>query len=84
MHAWKLFGLNVARLRASRGLSQVKFAALLKPEGRGVSQSYLSQLEAGKRDPKLSMLVAIAQALQVPVTEVVEGCEVAEDGGASA
>ena len=76
MDARGQFGRNVARLRASRGLSQVRLALLLDPDGRGVSQSYVSQLEAGKRDPKLTMLVALAIALKVPVTEVVAGCEV--------
>ena len=75
-----LFGRNVARLRAGKNLSQVQLALCLDTHGRGVSQSYLSQLEAGKRDPKLSMLVAIAKALEVPVDEVVIGCGVAEDG----
>ena len=84
MDARRIFGRNVARLRADQGLSQVKFAFLLDPEGRGVSQSYVSQLEAGKRDPKLSMLVAIAQALHVPLIEVVEGCDAADDASKSA
>ncbi len=77
MDARAIFGRNVARLRAGRGLSQVRLALLLDPDGRGVSQSYVSQLEAGKRNPKLSMLVAIAHALDVAVTEVVEGCDAA-------
>ena len=75
MDARVVFGRNVARLRAARGLSQVQLAFHLDPDGKGVSQSYVSQLEAGKRDPKLRTLVAIARALGVPVGEVVAGCD---------
>ena len=75
MDAREVFGRNVARLRASRGLSQTQLAFHLDPSGKGVSQSYVSQLEAGKRDPKLMTLVAIAHALGVPVAEVVAGCD---------
>ena len=75
------FGRNVARLRAGKNLSQMQLALRLDTQGQGISQSYLSQLEAGKRDPKLSMLVAIARALEVPVGEVVLGCDRADEGG---
>ena len=37
----------------------------------GISESYLSLLERGKRDPSLSKLNAIASALGVPVSVLV-------------
>ncbi len=73
-----IFGRNVARLRAAAELSQVQLAAALDADGTGISQSYVSQLEAGKRNPKLETIVAIALALQVPVGEVVAGCDEAD------
>ena len=79
MDARGVFGRNVARLRVARGLSQTQLAFHLDPSGKGVSQSYVSQLEAGKRDPKLRTLVAIAQALEVSVAEVVAGCDAVVD-----
>ena len=78
MGARVIFGSNVARLRAEKGLSQTKLAFQLDPSGKGISQSYVSQLEAGKRNPKLDTIVAIAQALDVPVGELVTGCDQAE------
>ena len=81
MDARVLFGRNVARLRSAAGLSQTQLAFHLDPTGKGISQSYVSQLEAGKRDPKLRTLVALAHALGVPIGEVVVGCdECAVDG----
>lgn len=68
------FGKNVARLRAAKGLSQTQLAFGLDPITKGISQSYISQLEAGKRNPKLMTLIAIADALDVPVSELLVGC----------
>ena len=56
-------------------MSQTRLAFQLDPNGRGISQSYVSQLEAGKRNPKLETIVAIAQALAVPIGDLVDGCD---------
>jgi transcriptional regulator with XRE-family HTH domain len=73
MDARRVFGINVANARSQRGISQTQLAALL--EETGVSQSYISQLEAGKRNPKLETIVALAIALNVPVEQLVAGCD---------
>ncbi len=69
------FGENVARLRIAKRLSQTQLAFGLDPITKGISQSYISQLEAGKRNPKLLTLIAIADALDVPVSELLAGCK---------
>ena len=48
--------------RELKGLTQSALA-----EQAGISPSYLSQLEQGKRDPKLTLLTKLSNALGVPV-----------------
>ncbi|MFP5477412.1 MAG: helix-turn-helix transcriptional regulator [Gammaproteobacteria bacterium] len=55
-------GLSIQLARAKRKLSQ---AALAKRAG--ISVSYLSLLERGRRDPPLSTIQRIAGALAMPV-----------------
>ena len=75
MGAREVFGSNVARLRARKGMSQTRLAYQIDESEEGISQSYVSQLEAGKRNPKLETIVAIARALGAPIGELVEGCD---------
>lgn len=53
-----LVGLNFRRLRAARGLTQEKVAELT-----GISQQYLSSLEAGKRNPTVVTLFELTDPL---------------------
>ena len=61
-----LIGWNVARLRARVKISQQQLAARC----RLVSQSYISGLENGKRNPTAVILVIISEALDVQVGEL--------------
>jgi transcriptional regulator with XRE-family HTH domain len=58
--------MNIAaalrKCREVRGISQSTLA-----KEAGISASYLSQLENGKRDPKLTLLTRLANALGIPV-----------------
>jgi transcriptional regulator with XRE-family HTH domain len=66
----KRIGMKVRKLREAHGFSQ---AALAKKAG--VSQPYLSQLEAGTRGnkrPGIVILQRLAKALGVPVTALLE------------
>ena len=56
----KLFGRNLARLRAEADLTQERLSEL-----SGVSQQYLSEVERGKRNPGILTVSRIAQALNV-------------------
>jgi len=53
---------TLRKCRELRGLTQ---SALAKQAG--ISPSYLSQLEKGKRDPKLTLLTRLSNALGIPV-----------------
>lgn len=54
----RLFGAWVRELRRRRGLTQVVVA-----ERAGVNVGYLSQIEGGKHNPTLGLIVRLALAL---------------------
>jgi transcriptional regulator with XRE-family HTH domain len=60
-------GARVKRWREARGLSQLALAKRAK-----VTQSYISELEAGikGRRPGVAVLQRLARALDLPVTEL--------------
>ena len=55
------FGLNVRHVREERGMSQDAFSDL-----SGLHRTYLSGIERGIRNPTLSVVQRIADALKVP------------------
>jgi transcriptional regulator with XRE-family HTH domain len=61
-----LVGLNVARVRRRRGLTQEQLAVQ-----SGFSQQYLSGLEQGKRNPTIVTLYELSQALGVSHLDLV-------------
>ena len=62
-----LDGGNPVRVwREHRGLTQVELAAKV-----GISASYLSQLEAGKREGRIEVLGAIATVLDITLNDLV-------------
>ena len=56
-------GMKLRKLRTAKKLSQ---AALAKRAG--YSREYVNKIEAGRYDPPLSTINALAKALGVPVT----------------
>jgi len=62
----RLVGWNFKRLRAAKDLSQEEVALRLGT----VDQAYISQLEAGERNPTARTLYKLAVALEVPVGEL--------------
>lgn len=60
------FGARLSRLREDAGLSQSALARRI-----GVSQSAVSQMEAGDRSPSYGMLVQLAEALGVTMPYLV-------------
>lgn len=74
MDARKLVGENLKKAREAAGLSQVELAHRLGATSLGIQQSYLSELERGKRNPTLLTLAAIADALQIRLHDLfIEG-----------
>jgi len=41
----------------------------------GLHPTYISSLETGRRNPTLNVLCALARALKVPLSELVDGLE---------
>lgn len=62
------FGENLRRIRRDCGLSQEALADLA-----GIHRTEASLLERAGREPRLSTLVKLAGALEVPVEELVKG-----------
>lgn len=60
------FGRHVKKLRLDKGLSQERLAAQAK-----LSRHYISEIESGKRNPGLDVLVQLARGLGVTLPELV-------------
>ncbi|MGH3087916.1 MAG: helix-turn-helix domain-containing protein [Rubrobacteraceae bacterium] len=61
----RLFGQRARKLRRERGYSQERFAMI-----SGLDRSYYGGVERGERNVSLDNIAAIAQALDVPVSEL--------------
>jgi transcriptional regulator with XRE-family HTH domain len=59
-------GLNLQRLRREKGLSQEELADLAQ-----IHQTYLSGVERGKRNPTVTVLQRIAEALGQDIEHLV-------------
>lgn len=60
------FGARLKRLREDRGLSIARLA-----QRSGITQGYLSQIEAGKRPtPGIGTLIALASAFRITLDEL--------------
>jgi transcriptional regulator with XRE-family HTH domain len=60
-------GQAIRRLRRKKGVSQADLAARA-----GLSREYVNKIEAGKYDPPLSTLTALAKALRVRAARLLE------------
>jgi transcriptional regulator with XRE-family HTH domain len=63
-----VFGRNVARVRAQRGLSQDALA-----EKADLDRTYISGIERGVRNPGIKTVIRIAHALNVNVGDLCKG-----------
>ena len=59
-------GLNVQKLRRARGFSQEELA-----DRAAIHQTYLSGVEQGKRNPTITVLQRVAEALSVDIEDLV-------------
>lgn len=57
--------LRLKEIRLERGWSQARLAEI-----SGVSQAYISELEAGEKQPTLPIINKLAKALKVTVFEL--------------
>jgi|LauGreDrversion4_2_1035121.scaffolds.fasta_scaffold1268250_2 transcriptional regulator with XRE-family HTH domain len=63
----KQLGQHIARERQRRGISLERLSAEMK-----ISKGNLSDLENGKRDPRFSTLVAIAEGLGLKLSQLLK------------
>lgn len=63
-------GRAVQAIRAEKGISQVQLAA-----ATGFRQSWISDVEHGRRNPSWSSLVRLAAGLGVPASTLVKRAE---------
>lgn len=61
----KLVGENIRKIRQSKGLTMIQLSYMMD-----VDYSQIANLELGRRDPTLSMLVLVAERLNVTVGEL--------------
>lgn len=61
----KTLGQHISKERQKRGISLERLADEMK-----ISKGNLSDIENGKRDPRLSTLVAIAEGLGLKLTQL--------------
>ena len=67
------FGENVRWLRTHSGISQAELARVVWLNRHAVSQSYISRIELGHVDPRLSTVRSIARGLHVKTWQLVAG-----------
>jgi transcriptional regulator with XRE-family HTH domain len=70
----QVFGGNLRRLRERSGLSQEALAT----RAGGLHRTEISLLERGEREPRLSTVVLLAQALGVKVATLLRGVDEAQ------
>ena len=68
---FKLIGRRVREVRSERGMSQQELAARCK-----TSAQYLSQIENGRKQASLQVLVAVAEVLEISLNELLTGNQV--------
>lgn len=68
---FKLIGRRVREVRSERGISQQELAARCK-----TSAQYLSQIENGRKQASLQVLVAVAEVLEISLNELLTGNQV--------
>ncbi len=63
----KKLGQNIKRIREQKGMTQGDICRALN-----LDRGYVSSVESGKRNPTLSTLKKLADALKIPVDELLK------------
>lgn len=69
-HTLEKLGLKIRELRKKQGLSQEEFAYRAN-----IDRSYVGQIERGERNIAFLNLLKIARALEVTLSELMDGIE---------
>ena len=67
MNPVKAFGKVLSETRKEKGISQEKFAEIC-----GMDRTFISMLERGLRQPTLTSILTIAQALNVKPSKLID------------
>lgn len=70
-----IFGESVRWRRKALRMTQKELAALIRLHRRPTTASYISRIESGKIDPRLSTINSLARALKVKTWHLVAGFE---------
>lgn len=65
---YKRMGAKIRYYRQLKDLNQTQFAEIIC-----ISPQYLSKIEYGKRVPSVEILISIAKALDVDISELLSG-----------
>lgn len=63
----EIIGLKIQNFRKKQNLSQIELSVEV-----GIDRSYLSEIENGKTNPTISILYAIADALKIEITDLLQ------------
>ena len=61
----QILGQNIKNIRKSKQISQIDLAVAV-----GIDRSYLSEIENGRRNLSINILYAIADALEVNLSDI--------------
>lgn len=61
----QILGQNIKNIRKSKQISQIDLAVAV-----GIDRSYLSEIENGRRNLSVNILYAIADALEVKISDL--------------
>ena len=70
----KLLGKRIKKTRLEKRLTQEKFAEIL-----GLSVSFISQVESGKKKLSLTRLIEVSNILEKPINYFITGYEVQDN-----
>lgn len=70
MNLNQIIGIKIKALRIERKLSQENLAGLSE-----IDRTYLQSIERGERNISLNVLVKISNALEIPVSKILENIE---------
>ena len=68
-------GANLKKFRQAAGMTQEEVAAKLQVQGLDIPQKIISEMELGKYNIRVSVLLALADLYYTPVQDFFEGLE---------
>ncbi|MDD3668975.1 MAG: helix-turn-helix transcriptional regulator [Alphaproteobacteria bacterium] len=70
MSPFELIGKNIRAARRQAHLAQIDLAEMV-----GINRAYLSEIENGRRNMTIGILMAVADALKIRLSDILSGIE---------